>query len=81
MVSFDHFKYELIDRFRHAVADGATTLVVTSEDLCRSFAIPGTSSQACCEAMAAEVKPGDVVLDQSAGTGMTVSYLLPRPGP
>lgn len=80
MVSFDHFKYELIDRFRRAAADGATTLVVTSDDLCRSVRASGTSSQACCEAMAAEVKPDDDVLDQSAGSGMRVRYLIPRPG-
>ena len=33
-------------------------------------------SQASCEAMQAQVKPGDIVLYQNS---MTVRYLLPRP--
>jgi hypothetical protein len=30
--------------------------------------------------MEAEIKPGDVVIEQNSGTGMTVRYLLPRKG-
>jgi hypothetical protein len=32
-----------------------------------------------CEAMQAEMKPGDtMILDRANGAGMTVRYLLPR---
>jgi hypothetical protein len=37
------------------------------------------SSVACCDAMQAEIKTGDVViLERSNIAGMTVRYLLPR---
>jgi hypothetical protein len=35
---------------------------------------------ACFEAMQAEIKPGDVALDQSSGNAMVIRYRLPRPG-
>jgi hypothetical protein len=39
------------------------------------------STDACCDAMEAETKPGDVVVvARSLGAGMTVRYLLPRAG-
>ena len=78
LVSFDHFKYELIAQLRSAAAQGATTIVVNSTELCRSIRNANHSTQACCEAMQAEIKPGDVVIEQNRGTGMTVRYLLPR---
>lgn len=76
MVSIDHFRYELIAQLRRAAADGATTVIVTSGELCQSIRAGARSSQACCEAMQAELKPGDEVLDQSSG--LTVRYVLPR---
>ena len=78
LVSVDHFKYELIAQLRNASAQGATTLVVNSTELCRSIRNANHSTQACCEAMEAEIKPGDVVIQQNSGAGMTVRYLLPR---
>jgi hypothetical protein len=78
VVSTDHFRHELIEQLRRAATDGAKTIVVTSRELCRSIRDASHSSQACCEAMQAEVKPGDTVLQQSSGSGMTVRYLLPR---
>lgn len=78
MVSADHFRYELIAQLRRAAAEGATTIVVTSAELCRSIRDASHSSQACCEAMQAEIKPGDTVIEQTSG--MTVRYLLPRTG-
>ncbi len=80
MVSVDHFRYELISQLRLAAADGAINLVVNSGELCQSIRAAGNSSQACYEAMQAEIKHGDVVLDQSGG-GMTVRYVLPRRQP
>ena len=39
------------------------------------------STDACCDAMEAETKPGDVVVvARSLGAGMTVRYLSPRAG-
>ena len=53
-------------------------IVINSTELCRSIRNAGYSTQACCEAMEAEIRPGDVVIDQRSGAGMTVRYLLPR---
>ena len=78
MVSADHFRQELITRLGRAAAEGATKIVITSGELCRSIRMGSHSTHACCEAMQAEIKPGDVVLDQTSGAGMTVRYLLPR---
>jgi len=47
--------------------------VVNSTELCGNA---NHSTQACCEAMEAEIKPA--VIEQNSGTGMTVRYLLPR---
>jgi len=78
LVSVDHFKYELIAQLRSATAQGATTVVVNASELCRSIRNANQSTQACCEAMEAEIKPGDVVIQENSGAGMTVRYLLPR---
>jgi hypothetical protein len=80
VVSTDHFRHELITQLRRAVEEGATMLLVTSSDLCRSIRNANNSMDACFEAMQAEIKPGDVVLDQSSGKAMAIRYLLPRPG-
>jgi hypothetical protein len=78
LVSADHFRYELITQLQSAAAQGATTILVNSTELCRSIRNANHSTHACCEAMQAEIKPGDVVIEQKSGTGMTVRYLLPR---
>jgi hypothetical protein len=52
----------------------------TSDELCQSIRMGKASTDACCEAMQAEMKPGDVFVEQRSGAGMTVRYLLPRPG-
>ena len=79
LVSIDHFEYELISQLRSATEQGATTVVITCGELCKSIRKAGNSTQACCDAMQAEVKPGDVVLvEQGSGSGMTVRYRLPR---
>jgi hypothetical protein len=79
MVSVDHFRYELIAQLRRAASEGATTMVVTSGDLCRSIRDANRWTQACCEAMKAEMKDGDVMIDERSGLGMTIRYRLPRP--
>jgi hypothetical protein len=78
LVSVDHFRYELITQLRTAAAQGATTIVVASTELCRSIRKANNSTDACCEAMQAEIKTGDVVIEHRSGNTMKVRYLLPR---
>jgi hypothetical protein len=78
MVSADHFAHELRTQLRSAAAQGATTIVITSGELCKSIRASGHWTRSCCEAMQAEVKPGDVVLVSASGAGMTIRYRLPR---
>jgi hypothetical protein len=78
MVSIDHFRYELISQLRRVAEDGATTIVITSRDLCQSIRNASHSTQACCEAMKTEMKDGDVLIDERSGVGMSVRYSSPR---
>jgi hypothetical protein len=79
LVSIDHFAHELISQLRSATERGATTVVITCGELCKSIRDAGRWTQACCDAMQAEIKPDDVVLvEQGSGSGMTVIYRLPR---
>jgi hypothetical protein len=80
MVSVDHFTYELRSQLRTAAAQGATTIVITSRELCKSVRMGSAWHDACCEAMQLEVRPGDTVLHgKEFGVGMSVRYQLPRP--
>jgi hypothetical protein len=80
LVSIDHFTQELSSRLRDADKQGATTIVITSAEICSSIPRAGYSTEACCEAMQTEVKPGDdALVEQDSGSGMTVRYRLPRP--
>jgi hypothetical protein len=79
LVSFDHFAHELTSQLRRSHEQGATTIVITSAELCSSIRKAGHWTEACCEAMQSEVKPGDhVLVEQGRGSGMTVRYCLPR---
>jgi hypothetical protein len=77
LVSIDHFAHELVWQLRLASEQGATTIVITSDELCNSIRKAGRWTEACCEAMQAELEPGDDVLsEQGRGSRMTVR--LPR---
>jgi hypothetical protein len=78
MVSADHFAHELRTQLRSAADQGGTTIVITSGELCKNIRMGNSSTQACCEAMMAEVKPGDVVLVSSSGAETIIRYRLPR---
>jgi hypothetical protein len=80
MVSADHFAHELRAQLKNAAAQGATTIVITSDKLCQSIPWGNRSTHACCEeAMQRGAQFGDVVLvDQTGGAGMTIRYWLPR---
>ena len=78
LVSVDHFRHELLTQLRSAAAQGGTTIVITSGELCKNIRMGNSSTQACCEAMQAEVKPGDDVLVSTNGAETIVRYRLPR---
>jgi hypothetical protein len=78
LVSVDHFRHELLMQLRDAADQGGTTIVITSGELCKNIRMGSSSTQACCEAMLAEVKPGDVVLVSSSGAETIIRYRLPR---
>jgi hypothetical protein len=81
MVSVDHFSHELRSQLHSAAAQGATSIVITSTELCKSVRMGTAWMEACCEAMQQEIKPSDIVIrDRDSGVGMRVRYQLPRVG-
>jgi hypothetical protein len=78
LVSVDHFRHELLMQLRNAADQGETTIVITAGELCKKIRTGNSSTQACSEAMLAEVKPGDVVLVSSSGAETLIRYRLPR---
>jgi hypothetical protein len=82
MVSTDHFRHELLAQMDRAGNRGHIDVLINSGELCRSLRTFNGSRGliACCDAMQAEIKPGDTtILDRASDAGMTVRYLLPRP--
>jgi hypothetical protein len=49
-------------QLKDAADQGGTTIVITAGELCKKSRMGNSSTQACCEAMMADVKPGDVIL-------------------
>jgi hypothetical protein len=79
MVSTDHFRHELRAQLARAGRVGLIDVIINSGELCRSISNGSSWSAFCCDAMQAEIEPGDtLVLDETNGVGMTVRYLLPR---
>jgi hypothetical protein len=78
MVSVDHFVYELRRQLHEAAANGASELLLTSHELCRSARSGTAWLNACCEAMEQEIRDGDLVVQDRNGLGMSVRYRLPR---
>ena len=82
MVSIDHFREGLLAQMGRAAHGGLIDVLVNSGELYRSLGgYPGSTHgmPLCCDAMQAEIKLGDtLLLDRTAGAGMTVRYLLPR---
>jgi hypothetical protein len=79
MVSSDHFRHELLAQLDRAAHGGRIDVLINSGELCRAVPKGSAWSNACCDAMQDEFKPGDtMLLDRSSGVGMTVRYLLPR---
>ena len=84
MVSTDHFRQGLLAQMARASSGGLIDVLINSWELYRSLGgYPGSTHGMpfCCDAMEAEMKPGDVLLlERTNGAGMTVRYLLPRAG-
>jgi hypothetical protein len=78
LVSTDHFKHELSTQLRSAAAQGGTAIVITSGELCKNIRMGNNWTQACFEAMQAEVKPGDDIL-VSVSSGPGVVSAMPSP--
>jgi hypothetical protein len=78
LVSVDHFRHELLTQLRSAADQGGTTIVITSGELCKNIRMGNSWTQACFEAMQAEVKPGDDILTSVSGAEMIIRYRLPR---
>ena len=82
MVSTDHFRQGLLAQMARASHGGLIDVLINSGELYRSLGgYPGSTHGLpfCCDAMEAEMKPGDVLLlERTNGVGMTVRYLLPR---
>jgi hypothetical protein len=82
MVSTDHFRQELRTQMNRAAKGGLIDVLITSGDLYRSLGgYPGSTHgmPSCCDAMQAEMEPGDTLLiERTGGAGMTVRYMLPR---
>jgi TusA-related sulfurtransferase len=82
MVSIDHFRQELLAQMDRAAKGGLIEVLINSGELYRSLGgYPGSKHGMpfCCDAMQAEMKPGDILLvERTNGSGMTVRYLLPR---
>ena len=79
MVSVDHFAHELRSQLRSAAAQGATNILITSRELCKSVRMGSAFLDACCEAMQQELRSDDIVVrDKDSGAGMGIRYQLPR---
>ena len=82
MVSIDHYRDELVAQLGRAAGLGRIDILTNAAELCRSLLkSPQTAQEMgrCCDAMQAEMKPGDsMIIDRANGAGMTVRYLLPR---
>jgi hypothetical protein len=79
MVSVDHFAFELRSQLYSAAEQGATNIVISSSELCKSIRTGSAWMDACCEAMQKEINPSDsVIRDKDSGSGMIVRYQLPR---
>jgi len=82
MVSADHFRRGLLAQMGRATIAGQIDILINCGQLYRSLGgYPGSTHgmSFCCDAMQAEMKPGDtMILDRANGAGMTVRYSLPR---
>ena len=82
MVTTDLFRQGLLSQMERASRLGRIDVLINSEDLYRSLGgYPGSTHgmSFCCDAMEAEMKPGDVlVIERANKAGLTVRYLLPR---
>ena len=73
------FRQELMAQMGRAAHGGRIDVLINSGELCRAISGDDLQANFGCDAMQAEIKPGDtMILDRTNGAGMTVRYLLPR---
>jgi 5-methylcytosine-specific restriction protein A len=80
MVSSGHFRQELRAQLTRAYAQGWKHILIRGGELHRMLGgYPGSRHglEACCEAMQAEMQPGDVLLE-NGGLDLAIRYRLPR---
>lgn len=81
MVSTDHFRHGLRAQFARASARGWPHIRINAGELHRLLGgYPGSDHgmEPCRDAMKAEIQPGDNQLLENGGSGLTISYRLPR---
>jgi hypothetical protein len=82
MVSTDHFRRGLLAQMARAAKGGQMDVLINCGEFYRSLGGYPRSTHGmsfCCEAMQAEIRPGDTLLVARVhGAGMTVRYRLPR---
>ncbi|WP_156179984.1 hypothetical protein [Bradyrhizobium sp. LTSPM299] len=82
MVSVDYFRQGLLAQMSRATKVGRIDVTIDSGQLLRELGgRPGSvhGMPLCCEAMLAEMKPGDTLMAvRNNAAGMIVRYRLPR---
>jgi 5-methylcytosine-specific restriction protein A len=81
MVSTDHFRRGLQAQLARAGAHGSANALISATELHRMLGgYPGSRHglEACCEAMQAEMQPGDDLLVVNGRSELTIRYQLPR---
>jgi hypothetical protein len=84
MVSIDYFRQGLSAQLERAAAHNFADVLINCGELYRSlggFSGSIHGMPLCCDAMEAEIVPGDIILvGKCNGAGLTVRYYLPRNG-
>lgn len=81
MVSTDYFRRGLRAQFARARAQGQTNIRVNAGELHRllgGYPSSDHGMQTCRNAMQAELQPGDDLIVEKGGAGLTICYQLPR---
>ncbi len=80
MVSFVHFRQELLAQMDGATIRGQKDVVINCLELHVAVGVfPSQNHHTAADVMEAERKPGDIVLVERANpAGLTIRYLLPR---
>ena len=80
MVSFDHFRQELLAQMDQATKRGQKEIVINALELHVAIGVfPNPKNNTAADVMEAERRSGDTVLVTRLNVaGLTIRYLLPR---